>query len=143
VLSLIPRRLVALPGHGVAVGEHDPGDRAAERLLDVRQGVRAAAVLDDVVQERADRLVLVAVHLEHERGDGQQVRGVRHRRALAQLLGVVRGRVAQGVVEALGQQRRVGEVLGHSHGRIAARTVAWQVPVAGRDAGPARRAGAP
>ena len=52
---------------------------------------RAAAVLDRVVQQRADRLGLVAAHLEHERGDTEQVGDVRDRRSLAQLAAVVVG----------------------------------------------------
>ena len=64
-----------------------------------------AAVLDDVVQQRGDRLVLVAVHLEHQRRDREQVRRVRDLRALAQLPVVVAQRDVQRLVEAGGQQR--------------------------------------
>jgi len=117
VLALIPVALLGATRDRVAVGEHDLGDGRAERALDEGERVGAAAVLDDVVQQRADRLVLAAVHLEHERGDGQQVRGIRDRRALAQLLSVVRRRVAQRVVEALGEQRRVREELRHLRGQ--------------------------
>ena len=113
-LALDPVALLGTLVDGVAVGEHDRGDLGAEPLLDLGQRRRPATVLDDVVQQTADRLVLVALHLEHERRDREQVRGVGDGGALAQLARVVARRVVQRRVEALGQQRRVGEGLAHA-----------------------------
>src|SRR4051794_7206284 len=73
----------------------------------------AAAVLDRVVQQRGDRLVLAASHLEHERGHAQKVRDVRDLGALAQLRTVVAAGQMKRTVEAVRQQRQVRERLRH------------------------------
>ncbi len=107
----------------VAVGQDDPGDHGAETRLDLGECGRPAAVLDDVVKQSTDRLVLVAVHLQHQGRDRQQMRHVRDRGALAELARVVGRGVVQCRVEPFGQQRTVGEGLGHRlsvsrHGRL-------------------------
>ena len=73
----------------------------------------AAAVLDGVVQQRADRLGLAAAHLEHERGDAEQVGDVRDARALAQLPAMVLGREQQRAIEALAEDGLVRVGLWH------------------------------
>jgi hypothetical protein len=54
-----------------------------------------------IVQERGDRLILIAAMLNDERGHGHQMRNVGDRRALARLLAMQVVGVAKGVVEAL------------------------------------------
>ena len=110
-LAPAPRRL----GLALAVGVRldDPRDVVAELVADALEHRPPAAVLDRVVQQRADRLGLAPAHLEHERRDAEQVRDVRDRRALAQLPAVVLGGQQQRAVEALGQHRVVGVGLGH------------------------------
>src|SRR3954447_25094326 len=46
---------------------HDGANPFAEQLADSRQRALAALVLDGVVQERGDRLVLVAAVVQYER----------------------------------------------------------------------------
>jgi hypothetical protein len=53
-------------GIAVAVGLHDPRDVDAELTPDALEHRRAPAVLDGVVEQRADRLVLGAPHRDHE-----------------------------------------------------------------------------
>ena len=79
---------------------------APNSLADALEHRRPAAVLDGVVEQRADRLGLAAAHLEHERGDGQQVRDVGDLGALAQLAAVVLGREQQGAIEGVAEQWR-------------------------------------
>jgi hypothetical protein len=59
----------------------DGGDLGPEPGADAVEHGRPAAVLDGVVEERGDRLVLVAAVFEHESGDDEQVRGVRDLRS--------------------------------------------------------------
>ena len=110
-LALVPGRL----GFGVAVGVgvDDPCGVLAELEADAFEHRRAAAVLDGVVQERADRLGLAAAHLEHERGHAEEVRDVGDRGALAQLAPVVIGREEQRAIEGVTKQWLVGVGLGH------------------------------
>ena len=91
----------------------DAGGVVAELGADALEHRLAAAVLDGVVQQRADRLGLAAAHLEHERGDAQQVRDVRDLGALAQLAAVVLGREREGAIEGVSEQWLVGVGLGH------------------------------
>ena len=81
----------------VAAALDDRGDLGPEPLVDLAERAHAAAVLDDVVQQRGDRRRLVAAVLEHERADREQMREVRDRRALAHILRVV----GAGVLERL------------------------------------------
>ena len=99
----------------------DPGGVVAELGADALEHRLAAAVLDRVVQQRADRLGLAAAHLEHERGDREQVRDVRDLGALAQLPAVVVGGEQQRAVErcrraVAGRCRSRASRVGSSHG---------------------------
>src|SRR3954447_5742797 len=62
-------------------------------------------VLERVVQQRGDRLVLVAAVAEHELANAEQVRDVRDRRAFPHVVAVQRGCQYQGFVEAFAQTR--------------------------------------
>ncbi len=55
----------------------------------------ATAILDGIVQQRADRLVLVAAVVQYQPGDDEQVRDVRDAGSLAQLIPVHVRRVQQ------------------------------------------------
>ena len=63
---------------GVAAAEHDLRDGLAEAAADVFEPGRPAPILHGVVQHGGDGLVLAAAVLEHEGGDPEQVRNVRH-----------------------------------------------------------------
>jgi hypothetical protein len=91
---------------GVRARCHDVGDDGAEAAADGSEGLRAALVLDRVVEEGGDGLVFVAAVLEDEGGDGQEVGDVRGGGALAQLPGVQLGGVDEGVFEAGGEHDR-------------------------------------
>src|SRR4051812_43035349 len=71
----------------------------AELLRDACPRLRASAVLDHVMEERSDRLVLRAAHLEDDRRHGQEMRRIWDLRALAQLLAMVIEREDDGPIE--------------------------------------------
>ena len=107
LLALSPRRLRRLVGVGARL--HDVGDAAAEELTDAPECPVAALVLDGVVQQRGDRLVLVAAVLEDERRDAHEVRDIRDLRALSTLAGVQFARERERTVEARAERRCVVE----------------------------------
>lgn len=57
--------------------------------IDLRERRLAAAVFDDVRQQGGNGLGFGAAVLEHERGHGKQMRHMRNRRALADIVSVV------------------------------------------------------
>jgi hypothetical protein len=96
-----PGVVAALLFLGVAVGAGDDNllDARAEAPADLVGLHLVRLVLEGVVQQRGDRLVLVAAVLEHDGGHADQVRDVGDLAALAELVLVQLGRPDQGVAE--------------------------------------------
>src|SRR5207248_6650506 len=66
----------------------DVRDAVAEAEADVLESLASTAVLGSIMQERGDRLVLVAAGIDDEGRDAEEVSGVRH------ALGFTCGRLA-------------------------------------------------
>src|SRR5205807_2550885 len=100
-----------------AAGGHDVGDMVAEPRPDLVQHRLASLILGGIVQERGDRLVLVAAVLDHERADAEQVTDIRDAAALADLRAVGRGGELKGMFKSLAELDPPGpavEVLFHN-----------------------------
>ena len=103
-VGLLPRapcRLRILEGVGQAVDEHL--DHRTEPATDLIQRGLPALILRPVVEQRGDRLVLVAAVLERQAAHGEEMHDVRDRRSLAGLARVqldgVAGRLGESVAE--------------------------------------------
>jgi hypothetical protein len=72
----------------------------------------ASLVLGGVVQERCDRLVLVAAVLDHERADPEQVADVGDAASLSHLRPMSGRREPQCLLEALAEDDRAGALAG-------------------------------
>jgi hypothetical protein len=67
--------------YGVRTRLHNRRDIRAELAVDALEHRSPAAILDTVVQQRGDRLGLIAAVFEHQPGHDHEVRGVRDLRA--------------------------------------------------------------
>ena len=85
-LAIAPRQFVfGIFDQAVAASQHDLADRVTEARADFGERRFPAAVFSRVMQQRADRLVLIRAVFQRDRGDTEDVRDVRNAGALTPL----------------------------------------------------------
>src|SRR6478752_3188046 len=99
--SFQPRWLWCLVCVGASI--NDPGDIITKFLPDIAQSLRATAIFDRIMKQRADRFSLIRAVLKRGGSDAKNMRDERNSRFLARLITMRARRINQRFFKLLRQ----------------------------------------